>query len=137
MKIQTRPINIDELTTFVDKEKAIHKQVDLDDLLYIQPTGDLYEKIFDIYLDDKMVGYICVAKSNPQHCEKLYVSDLHRRSGIAAFAVNQLRILSVWVLDSNADALNFYLSLGFKAADKSGQLLILTRSKAQYQKERN
>ena len=35
MKIQTRPINIDELTTFVDKEKAIHKQVDLDDLLYI------------------------------------------------------------------------------------------------------
>lgn len=118
-------LTLDKLEEFINSEKLKGKNNDYDDLLYVDSLEHL--DCYGIYLGQTLCGYICPAKSNPGHCDKLYISPEYRRKGLAHFALDFLGITSVWVLSKNKVAINFYTSIGFKINSKHADLLVMTR----------
>lgn len=129
MKKEVKPISADGLIKFITSErKRLNDEVDdFDDLLYVEPNRYVYEFCYGIYLDGLIAGYLTVNKHNPQHCDKLYVSSLHRRKGLASFAIDEIGILSVWVIEGNTASKAMYMSLGFKTVDKQLDMLVFVR----------
>jgi GNAT superfamily N-acetyltransferase len=115
----------DQLEDFIKSEKIKGKNIDYDDLLYVE--SDDYTDCYGIYLKQTLCGYICVYKNNPRHCDKLYISSEHRRKGLAHFALDFLGVTSVWVLTKNKVAMDFYTSIGFKINSKHGEISVMGR----------
>lgn len=136
MKKEVKKISIETLVGFINREKTRRTNTakDQDDLLYTEPSQEQFEIIYGVFVDDDMVGYLSMNRTNPSHCDKLYVSDSYRRDGVAAYAINQLGVLSVWVLEDNTGALKLYSSLGFQVTDRSGKMLVLARNHTLNQK---
>lgn len=126
---EVKSISPDELINFIVTErKRLNEKVDdFDDLLYVEPNRYAYEFCYGIYLDGLIAGYLTVSRCDPQHCDKLYVSNLHRRKGLANFALDELGILSVWVIEGNTASKAMYASMGFKIIDNQHGTLVLVR----------
>ncbi len=98
---------------------ATHDFLKKEDFLYYKSQLPLYFKYVDLYIyrdtDFLIKGFLGVSESK---IEMLFIDNQYRKQGIGKkllrFAIDTLHLIKVDVNEENKQALNFYISFGFK-----------------------
>lgn len=76
--------------------------------------------LFGYEIENKLVGFVGVAEQN---LEMLFIHNDFRRKGVGKalldFSIQELNVKSVDVNEQNQQAIDFYLSQGFKVISRS------------------
>lgn len=87
---------------------------DVDDLRYVDEEDFLYLKFFSIHVNKTMVGYAAFQEESRDCLERLYISPVFRRMGIAGAVLSTLGISQVTISADNLPAVRLCEKHGFK-----------------------
>lgn len=84
------------------------------------PNYFLHVALFGYEIGNQLVGFVGVAEQN---LEMLFIHNDFRRKGVGKtlldFSIQELNVKSVDVNEQNQQAIDFYLSQGFKVTSRS------------------
>lgn len=115
-------IDVAKFINYIDNEVFKVDKQDQDDLVYVEPIiverKQFFEKYYFINYNNEIAGYCSVNINNESVLEKLYISPIYRRLGLASFVLSSLNIKLLYVIKSNQSAIQLYLKNGFQFSDR-------------------